>query len=343
MEDPYMNILHRRTLGYLLDACNIITCKTARRDTWIDLFIKAGNEEKDLIEIDTLLDRFKNINPKLLLLGYRDRKLGSLIGNIFYNYADEYIGKWDNDSFIKYLCNIDNLKNSISQYYFHQDYSDDIFESISASEDIRPELKSLLFDFYLFPKQYVEMMQYELQHIFQSLDMCYQEKLPLIVSCQEAFNYEVLLSHENSPFAKQNKWDKQIKRCYASFALVSKYALARGKKDDLGWIMLGYDYSRTFEEMYTKPLDIAGFGNALGDKLRVKIVELLIKNGEMTLADLSRELDVVNTIAIYHMDVLKKENLLLYRHSGRKVFYCMNLAQIKLGLEAINKICGGEL
>ena len=67
-----------------------------------------------------------------------------------------------------------------------------------------------------------------------------------------------------------------------------------------------------------------------------------IKYGELTLADLAKKLGVVNTIAIYHLDILKKEKLVLHRHSGRKVLYCLNKAQINKGLEAMIKLCGGE-
>ena len=32
-------------------------------------------------------------------------------------------------------------------------------------------------------------------------------------------------------------------------------------------------------------------------------------------------------IAIYHLDILKKEKLILHRHQGRKVLYCLNIKQ----------------
>ena len=109
-----------------------------------------------------------------------------------------------------------------------------------------------------------------------------------------------------------------------------------------GWLILGCEMQKTFDETIEPDMDIAGFGNAFGDKLRVKIVDEIVKHGELTLADLAKRLGVVNTIAIYHLDILKKEKLILHRHQGRKVLYCLNKAQINKGLDAMIKLCGGE-
>ena len=81
--------------------------------------------------------------------------------------------------------------------------------------------------------------------------------------------------------------------------------------------------------------------NAFGDKIRVKIVEEIVKNGELTLADLAKKLELVNTIIVYHLEILKRENLLLHRYQGRKVLYCLNISQIEKGLLAIKSLCGG--
>jgi len=114
-----------------------------------------------------------------------------------------------------------------------------------------------------------------------------------------------------------------------------------GENDNnFGWIVIGADYNNRLINKDVLPVDVATFGNAFGDKIRVKIVELIREHGEMTLADLSKEIGVVNTIAIYHLDILKKENLLLHRYQGRKVLYCLNTYQVERGLQALKVLCG---
>lgn len=333
-----MNVLFRRNLGLILDATQIITCKTARRETWIDVFVRNGNESKDLQAIESILERFEGLNPKLLMLGYRERKKGSLLDSIFQQYADDQIGNWDPANFIEYLSDIERFKDFTANYYFGHDANADILEVIGDAESLSSDIKAILYDFYLFPEKYLNLVKHELNKVFLTLEKYHTENLERILNCQESFNYD-LLDNENIPFTKTKKWDKALSTCYVSFSLVSKYATERGKTDSYGWILLGYDFAKAFENLSEAPVDIAAFGNAFGDKIRVKIVELIVQNGEMTLADLSKEIGVVNTIAIYHLDILKKENLLLYRYQGRKVLYCLNTSQINKGLDAIQSLC----
>ncbi len=334
-----MNVLFRRNLGFIFDATQIVTCKTARRESWIDTFVRNGNESKDLQAIENILEKFDDLNPKLLLIGYRERKRESLLDCLFADYADDHMGNWDAESFLNYITNVERFNAAVANYYFGHTSIDNIFEEIGDAEHLSSALKSILYDFFLFPDKYLTLVKKELSRVFLTLEKYHNDNLECIISCQEAFNYE-LLDSKNIPFAKKKKWDKGLSTCYASFSLVSKYVIDRNKVNDSGWIVLGYDYIKAFEEPNEIKLDIAAFGNAFGDKIRVRIVELIVQNGEMTLADLSKEIGVVNTIAIYHLDILKKENLLLHRYQGRKVLYCLNTSQINKGLDAIRELCG---
>lgn len=336
-----MNILHRRNLGFIYDVCQVITCKTAKRESWVEVFVKTGHESEDLRDLEQILARFDEVDPSLLLFGYRDRKKGSLIGNILIDYADEYAVKCDVSSFTQYLGNIERTKNYVSQYYLECDTCDDILKVIAAEKKLALEIKSYLYEFFLFPEQFMKIVMDEINKIALSLQRFHSEKLEKLLECQENFDYRAL-EKENSPFAKNKKWEHGMKNCYVSFSLISKYACLRGRKEENGWMILGCEIQKSFAETIEQEIDIAAFGNAFGDKLRVKIVEEIVKNGEMTLADLAKKLGVVNTIAIYHLDILKKENLMLHRYQGRKVLYCLNTSQIEKGLAAIKTLCGGE-
>ena len=335
-----MNISFRRNLGFIYDAYHIITCKTASRESWIKTFIKNGNEASDLQRLEEVLSRFDDVDPKMLLFGYKDRKKGSFIGNIVLKYADENIGNWSTEDFVQYLLNVERTKNLVADFYFDHDANEQIFEDIASDTSLSGNLKSLLYEFFLFPDRYLSLFETEINKVFSTLQQYYSENFDLLLESQESFDYSSL-KQSNSPFAKNKRWDQGLRNCYVSFSLLSKYATVRGKTNNEGWLLLGYDFFSAFGEMSEVKLDIAAFGNAFGDKLRVKIIEEIVKNGELTLADLSKKLGVVNTIVIYHLDILKKENLLLHRYQGRKVLYCLNISRLNQGLSAIRTLCGG--
>ena len=335
-----MNILHRRNLGFISDLCHIVTCKTAKRESWIEVFVRSGHEAEDLRDLDQILERFDEVDPSLLLFGYRDRKKGSLIGNIFIKYADEYMGNWEVSNFCDYLGNIERTKEFVSKYYFNCEVKEDIYKNIAADKELDAEVKSLLYEFYLFTEQFIKVTVTEINKIALALQKYHTEKLEKILSCQEAFDYTDL-EKDNSPFARNKKWEQGLKNCFISFTLLGKYTGMRGKSESDGWLILGHEIQKTFDETIESEVDIAAYANAFGDKLRVKIVDEIVNHGELTLADLAKKLGVVNTIAIYHLDILKKEKLILHRHSGRKVLYCLNKSQISKGLAAMIKLCGG--
>lgn len=336
-----MNILHRRNLGFISDLCHIVTCKTAKRESWIEVFVRSGHEVEDLRDLEQILERFDEVDSSLLLFGYRDRKKGSLLGRIFGEFANQNMPRWEVDDFVTYLSDIERTKNFVSKYYFNCDVTDDICKIVAAEKELPAEIKSLLYEFYLFPEQFMKVVVSEINKIALTLQKYYTERLEKLLSCQEAFDYTDL-EKDNSPFARNKKWEQGLKNCYVTFSLVGKYACLRGRDEENGWLLLGHEMQKRFDETIEEDLDIAAYANAFGDKLRVKIVEEIVKHGELTLADLAKKLGVVNTIAIYHLDILKKEKLILHRHSGRKVLYCLNTSQIEKGLEAMIKLCGGE-
>lgn len=335
-----MNIAFRRNLGFIFDAHHVMTFKTTKRENWIDLYIRNGKESEDLRELEGILEKFDTVDPRMLLFSYRDRKRGSLLGDIMFEYNDTNIGDWDITSFVQYISDIERMRNFVTKYYFGSIADDHIFEMIADNTDLLIEQKNYLYEFYLFPERYIRILKHELEKIFTSLQAYYSEKFEQLLECQETFDYEVL-KQEKSPFAKNKRWDHGLKTCFVSFSLLNKYLIARSKRNEKGWLILGQDFFVTLGEVNNSELDVALFCNAFGDKLRVKIIEEIVKNGEMTLADLSKKLGVVNTIVVYHLDILKKENLLLHRYQGRKVLYCLNISQIEKGLEAIKSLCGG--
>lgn len=335
-----MNTVFRKNLGVIFDACHVITCKTAKRESWISTFVQEGREASDVQEIDLILEKFDTVDPKLLVFGYRERKKGTFLGRLLLKYADTSLGNWEIADFIEYISDEERMRKSVAEFYFNAEATDHIFESILKDTGLSTELKSFLYEFYLFTDRYLELLKNALDKIFYVLHMYYSENFELYTRCQESFDYAVL-KQPKSPFARTQKWDQGMKTCYISFSLISKYLIVRGRVEDLGWLVLGWNFFSTFGEVASVPINIASFGNAIGDKLRVGIIEELIKQGEMTLADMAKTLGVANTIAIYHLDILKRENLIFHRNQGRKVLYCLNQRQVDKALAAIKNLCGG--
>lgn len=326
-----MKTSYNKDLGLLFDACQVITCKTARHETWISEYVCTGTESEDFQYIEDTLAALSDIDPKLVLIGYRNKKEGSVISQLFESYANNYMNSWTKDRFLEYVTDEDRLREYISRFYLNQDSSEIDLEFVQESS-YSSDIKTCLYEFFLFSKRYTSLIKDTLQRLIRELDAFYTKHAYKLLECHDSFNSDVF----SSVLPKRIKTHDHV----YSFSLVARYSSIYDTVNGQNWIILGSEYKKLTSSPVQAPLDIAAFGNAFGDKIRVKIVELIREHGEMTLADLSKHIGVVNTIAIYHLDILKKENLMLYRHKGRKVLYSLNMAMIRKGLAEIEKLCG---
>ena len=128
-----MKTSYNKELGLLFDACQIITCKTAPMPTWIIDYAHTGTELEDLQFIEDILGTMSSISPKLILLGYIDKKQGSLINRLLTAFVNEYTGSWSSKQFIHYVTNEDRIKREIAQFYFNTDSIDSALDAVAES------------------------------------------------------------------------------------------------------------------------------------------------------------------------------------------------------------------
>src|SRR5262245_44997728 len=84
----------------------------------------------------------------------------------------------------------------------------------------------------------------------------------------------------------------------------------------------------------SRPLDVlqsdvcADRLKALGEPLRLRIVDLL-RNGELTVGDISEKLDTELVTISHHLQILKNADLVTPRRDGRFIYYglCKDLLQ----------------
>ena len=79
---------------------------------------------------------------------------------------------------------------------------------------------------------------------------------------------------------------------------------------------------------------------ALGDETRLRILELLVA-GECAVSDLTRTIDIGQSLMSHHLRILREAGLVADRRDGRWVYYATNepaLAAVKLALYELDPI-----
>lgn len=335
-----MNIQFRENPGAIHDFVQIIICKSEKREKWIGTYVMDRQLIADGAVIDKILLNFRDMNQKMLLFGHIKGKEGSFVGSLFLNYLSSGTIPWTIDGFIDYVTDSKMLRIEAQKFYFGVDENSNILRLLRTNQELDLYIKNLLYDFFIFTDEFIEECKKDMLKLAEEVKAFRNQMAPRILENQEKFDYNTFTT-DKSPFMKNSNWCKGIDDIIISFALVHKYIGICTKIKTTGIFLFGFDYMKTLHESYDMDIKLSSFGNAIGDEMRIRILNALAQNGECTLADLSRQLGVVNTVIMYHLDILKKESLLLYRSQGRKVLYCINRKQFDKAVKIINSIYGG--
>ena len=113
---------------------------------------------------------------------------------------------------------------------------------------------------------------------------------------------------------------------YVTFCHYAKNCIRILHFDNIPLILLGQDYADTLSYLNEKndvpQLDV--FGNALAEKNRLDILNLILSRGEVSIRDVEQELNFSGTNAYYHLSLMIKSNMIKTRNRGKAVYYSIN-------------------
>lgn len=339
-----MEVIFQDSIGFIYDVCRVIICKSNKRESWINAFLCDGSEEEDMLYIDNLLKKFQGIEISNKLLGYKNsKKQNALIGEICNSYMVSRGGKSDIEDFLDYFADVERLRKLVAEFYFDLTTfcNEQIWNAIYDSQ-YSSEVKEELYRFFLFSEKSTEIMLHEIQQVIYVMKKIYLDSKNEINGQKDSFNIVNFQSKLREDM-NDELWRLDVNDIYVSFSILNRYLILK-QIDQFknGIIILGVQIERFFENKFNQPVNLSIFGNALGDKLRMRILMLLREKGEMTLTDFSTELGIVNAVALYHLDILREAKLILRRNYGRKVLYWINDGQFYKAIQELKKLIRKE-
>ena len=340
-----METVYQTNIGFLYDVCQIIVCKTSKRDTWINSYILNGNEEYDIDLMDRNLKNFSPIDRCWNMFTSLHPKKGRLITKLYIEFINSSFLELDDQKFIEFITDYDMLKARISDWYFDIESikTEDYYSRLQNMQDLDDVIRINLYEFYTDMEKYISRMNDSLQSVIGEMKLFYGKHIDILFSRKNGFAYEKL--KQNGEVLESNYiWNQNVRKCMFSFSLINRYIILRDEFSNQleGWILLGIDYDTEVNEI-ENTLNLNEFAHALSDITRLNILKEIHNDGEKTLTDLSRKFKMVNAVMLYHLDILRKERLLGQRHEGRRVYYWLNYNRLKQAICKINSEFGGEL
>ena len=206
------------------------------------------------------------------------------------------------------------------------EYREELSELISKS-NYSDAMKFAFLKFFLAPEKYIRLLLRDMA------------KKKIEVSDYINSNIERLEKEKNSfdqmMFAKQLMLSKEnvidimeFETLYVTFCLVNKRLIMIKPHDTYAVVALGVDYMYYLKSLYTQHDENAAsllmFGKVISEKVRLEMIDMLIRNDEMTNTEMARELNLTPASCYYHTEMMQKTGILKYRTRGREVFFSID-------------------
>ena len=185
-------------------------------------------------------------------------------------------------------------------------------------------LKSSLYAFFFEPEAVTGLLSRELSAKAALLSRQYEENAALFAERERRFDFEALTKRLQQTAKRPCSFE--YPEVYVTFNLLAKNRIYAAFGEKRLVLVLGLDYADTAEYVYSRcelP-ELEVFFNALAEKNRLKILDFLIRKGEVAIQDIERELALTGTNAYYHLNLMIKANIIRARSVGRTVFYSPN-------------------
>jgi len=250
-------------------------------------------------------------------------------------YEDDFAsGGYNLSKIQEALTDYDKVTENIIRFYFKEADEDTVnackndilaISNLIKSSKYAGDVKSSLYSFFIEPIAAIHKLSYELMAKDFFLSQQYEKNYSRFSDLRNDFNYDELynglISIKNST---QNLND--FSNIYISFCLCHKNCINLFYDDDSVIIILGWDYNNLVNSLISKTLkpEYEIFGNAISEKNRVEILDLIFEKEEITIKDIEQTLGFTGTNAYYHLSIMIRAGMIRTRNRGRTVLYRIN-------------------
>lgn len=324
-----MDILYKREIGIIYDTIKIMTMKLNAKPLWINHVVQKGTETEDEIYVDYWLNQFPSLPQELMIFFHlKDKRDVGFFIYVWAKLLQKKNGEICYDHLIEYINDKTKIREDISVFYLDRKITDlDDFElELSQRSELNGLLRFHLLGFIVNPDRYLTLLKEILFTYYNKTLEIYKDRAESILQYQEKITstglYDIISKYHRD-MAKENINIENQKIIY-SITLFIKKCILFDVEQSVKWCLLGVEYEQQVQEYEELLIDMAALGNAFGDKHRFNIIQLMLKYGEMSVSDFANRLGLAVNSVSYHLDIMRKANLVCCRSKGKSTIYWLN-------------------
>ncbi|MEG0456648.1 MAG: winged helix-turn-helix domain-containing protein [Oscillospiraceae bacterium] len=328
--------------GYLYDLFNIFI-NHYKISSSKQLYIK-DIIEKDIKNSEYINKFFSPINDELFIFFNTNNSENNT--PFIFNYYFNYISSFDDviitdkheivDLLFKNLENEYSVKYNLYSYYLYNcnpseidKFTKDIvaFANEVDKSNYSDKIKRILYSVAINFTKYHQILIDELKLKVQLLNKYYEKNQLKIEGFKNNFSffeyYKKLQEFENITTNEINKKDD----IYISTSLINPFLFNYVKSEKNYYLsIVGYEFEdniKVLKEQYSS-IDINTFANAISEKNRTEILDLMLEKGSLTAKQLEKLIESSSTNTYYHITLMLKLNILYSTAKGRTIYYNIN-------------------
>lgn len=293
-------------------------------------------EEQNLESYYRILDEYFPISDELLLFFYMpDNNLSFMSQYYFSPFKEEFVeGRYNLSMVQASLTDYNQVIENLIKFYFkkmpeesldHGKWSLQTMNKLIKESTYSGDIKSALYSFFIEPVPIIQRLSYELMAKEFLLSQQYQKSYQDIVGFENTFDFDKLVLGLKTG-GNQSIDVNCFENVYISVCINAREFIKIYYYDKVVIILLGFDYKEYIEKMILQDrmpeLDV--FGNAISEKNRIDILDLMIYKGKITIKDIEKELGFTGTNAYYHLSLMLKADMVKTQNRGRTVLYSIN-------------------
>ncbi|MHB1484849.1 MAG: ArsR/SmtB family transcription factor [Saccharofermentanales bacterium] len=333
--------------GYISDLFIIFTLNF-NKNSWPNNFANFNKINEDMEFFNNILKEFGGIPDDLFIFFYQKEEKQSFVSDYFLsNFNEEMLQKLNFETIKKEIININDLNEKLFKFFFPEDNlifdnnNCDIIDIISnkvGSSEYTDIVKYRLLSFFINPKKHTQMLIDELVKKELLLSKYYEKNYRLIIDTQENFNFEEF-EKDLSKINLEKINLENVNTIFVSINMIAKNKISTQFFPNSIYCQIGYDYKDSIEYLLNRKSlpNIDMFGKIMNDKNRLEILEMLMKNREMTTTEIAKNLNLSVNASFYHLDMMLNVEMLFTRNEGRTVFYQINKQYFRNMSQAILK------
>lgn len=332
-----------RFLGYdkVYDVIQIMLMQFNPKEEVLKRYVLNSGSVKEENRIDRLLSKFQiNIDPKIDIFFDGTSKNSSFFSDYYTNIIKKE-GFIDFPNFIERIQSDSDLKKKIITYYFDGNYEkeQDIMKKLCFDTELKLSVsqKEGLLRILLFWNEMVIILVRELLRIGTVLEQKYETHGTLAKKIIANMN-EVLFVSEAF-----EEWCNEKSKIDVKISYVNPYILWRGNLKSEAIIILGVEYEKLLQTKKREFNSLVRFCHTIGDETRFQIMSMIKQKKGASITEIASSLGLPVKSVVYHVDKLKRMNVIQNQMEGKKAIYYINTESIFRAMEQLENFTKGNI